>query len=102
MTVIFDYDNMFHSAIFEYNGFSFVWKILRLNNIQYNRFLNLYLEEQLYGDFFIKDHREVAQNIRNKEVDKLVSYTQKNYERIEGYLKKLVLIHPDYFTNTQN
>ena len=79
-----------------------VWKILRLNNIQYNRFLNLYLEEQLYGDFFIKDHREVAQNIRNKEVDKLVSYTQKNYERIEGYLKKLVLIHPDYFTNTQN
>ena len=101
-TVIFDYDNMFHSAIFEYNGFSFVWKILRLNNIQYNRFLNLYLEEQLYGDFFIKDHREVAQNIRNKEVDKLVSYTQKNYERIEGYLKKLVLIRPDYFTCTQN
>ncbi len=37
-TVIFDYDNMFHSAIFEYNGFSFVWRILRLNNIQYNRF----------------------------------------------------------------
>jgi len=95
--LISNYDTLFHSRIFEYAGYKHIWKLIRTSNIQYNRFLNLYIEEKLYGGNFIQDHKQLAKNIQDKKIDVLIEYTLENYRRIENYLKELIELHPDYF-----
>lgn len=99
---IFDYDSLYHGAEFEFVGFHYLWDYIRTLNIQYSRFLNLYVEEKLYGESFLPDHRKLIEWIRNKDTDRLETYIQNNYTHVAGYLKELKLKHPAYFGKRQN
>lgn len=95
--IIFDYDTLFHATIFKYSGLKYIWDMIRTSNIQYNRFLNLYIEEKLYGKHFIHDHKMLIKWLKNKRIESLIDYTDNNYDRIAVYLKELEARHPDYF-----
>ena len=97
--VIFDYDSLFHRTVFEFAGFSYLWDMIRTYNIQYSRFLNLYVEEKLYGESFLPDHRKLIQRIRDKDWAHLEQYVNDNYVHVEGYLRELETKHPSYFDN---
>ena len=96
---IFDYDSLYHRAEFEFVGFQYLWDFIRTVNIQYSRFLNLYIEEKLYGDSFLPDHRNLITWIANKDKKHLDAYVQNNYSHVEGYLKEIKIKHPTYFNN---
>lgn len=98
---IFDYDSLFHGAEFQFVGFQYLWDYIRTFNIQYSRFLNLYIEEKLYGESFLPDHRNLINWIKNKDTEHLEAYIQNNYSHVEGYLKELKLKHPTYFGTAQ-
>ena len=95
--VIFDYDSLFHRAVFDYAGFKYIWDMIRTTNIQYSRFLNLYVEEKLYGEGFLPDHRKLADWIAAKDKDALKVYVNTNYSRVAEYLRELEIKHPSYF-----
>ncbi|MCH3915277.1 MAG: GntR family transcriptional regulator [Acidaminococcaceae bacterium] len=95
--IIFDYDTLFHATIFKYSGLKYVWDMIRTSNIQYNRFLNLYIEEKLYGKHFIHDHKMLIKWLKNKQIESLIDYTNNNFDRIAVYLKEIEARHPDYF-----
>lgn len=95
--VIFDYDSLFHRAVFDYAGFIYLWDMIRTANIQYNRFLNLYVEEKLYGELFLPGHRQLADWIARKDKPALMKYVDDNYTRIAAYLRELEIKHPSYF-----
>lgn len=97
--VIFDYDSLFHRTVFEFAGFSYLWDMIRTYNIQYSRFLNLYVEEKLYGESFLPDHRKLIQRIKDKDWPHLEQYVNDNYTHVEGYLRELETKHPSYFDN---
>ncbi|MDR1831849.1 MAG: GntR family transcriptional regulator [Fusobacteriaceae bacterium] len=97
--MILDYHNKFHSAIFEYNGFHYMWEIVKFSNIQYNRFINLYLRNRLNGEDFLEDHRNLLRYIETKSESDLLEYNRYNYERIAVYLRELSGQHPDIFHN---
>lgn len=97
--VIFDYDGLFHRTVFEFAGFSYLWDMIRTYNIQYSRFLNLYVEEKLYGESFLPDHRKLIQRIKEKDWPHLEQYVNDNYAHVEGYLRELETKHPSYFDN---
>lgn len=97
MKVIFNYDTLFHETVFKYSGLKYMWDMIRTSNIQYNRFLNLYIEEKLYGKQFIRDHKLVIKWLKKKEIEALIDYTDNNYERIAMYLRELETRHPNYF-----
>ena len=97
--VIFDYDSLFHRTVFEFAGFSYLWDMIRTYNIQYSRFLNLYVEEKLYGESFLPDHRKLIQRIKEKDWPHLEQYVNDNYAHVEGYLRELETKHPSYFDN---
>jgi len=95
--VIFDYDSRFHGAVFAYAGFKYLWDMIRTTNIQYSRFLNLYVEEKLYGEAFLPDHRKLAGWIAHKDKEALMLYVQQNYTKVAAYLRELEIKHPSYF-----
>lgn len=97
--VIFDYDSLFHRTVFEYAGFNYLWDMIRTYNIQYSRFLNLYVEEKLYGESFLPDHRKLIQRIKDRDWPHLEQYVNDNYVHVEGYLRELETKHPSYFEN---
>lgn len=90
-------DSEFHSEIFMYNELKYMWKILRVDNIQYDRFLNLYLQNRLSGEKFIKRHRELIKLIRNRDIYNISNQLLSNYHSAERYLEELSLEHPEYF-----
>lgn len=95
----FKYDSLFHSTIFEYCGFKHIWKMLRVDNIQYDRFLSLYLKTKLYDNLFILEHRNIVKMIREKDIKGIEEQAKSNFEAIPIYLETLSKLHPDYFKN---
>ncbi|MDP3304681.1 MAG: GntR family transcriptional regulator [Erysipelotrichaceae bacterium] len=92
-----DIDNRFHAKIFEYVGYRVMWELLRDSNVQYNRFLYLYIDLRESEVNFINDHREIIENIKHKDFDKLVKRKAKSNLLVASYLNKLKQLKPEYF-----
>lgn len=97
MKLIFDYDTKFHRTVFQFAGYEFLWDMIRTTNVQYSRFLNLYVEEILYGASFLPDHRKFLSDISKKKWQELDEYIDQNYARTAEYAKELKIRHPSYF-----